>query len=412
MSIIPQVPKTNNVSAFTSAAPSRPRVALYSHDTMGLGHIRRNMLLAQSLTQAPLNAEVLLISGIRESGAFALPSGVDSVTLPAYRKTADGRYRPRALGRDLERLVSLRSATIDAALQAFAPDLLIVDNVPRGAMRELDPVLPSLQALGTRIVLGLRDIVDNPGIVQRQWQREQNLEALRQHYDAIWVYGDAQLADTAATYGLDEALCARLVSVGYLDQCKRTETGNSTPLPEAPYVLCLVGGGQDGLPLTEAFVRARLPAGHCGIVVTGTMMPKPQRDHLRALAADRTDIEIRDFVSEPLALMRNASGIVSMGGYNTTTEILSLEQRALLVPRVAPRQEQWIRAQRLAELGLLDCLHPDQLSPERLSAWMQAPCTPRRRAREVLDFRGLQRVRLQARQLLAGHRQEASRAAA
>jgi len=44
-----------------------PRIALYSHDTMGLGHIRRTSLLARALRRPPLNAHVLLLSGIRES---------------------------------------------------------------------------------------------------------------------------------------------------------------------------------------------------------------------------------------------------------------------------------------------------------------------------------------------------------
>lgn len=378
-----------------------PRIALYSHDTMGLGHIRRNMLLAQALSAAPLHAEVLLISGIREAGAFPLPPGVDSVTLPAYRKLADGRYRPRALGEDLARLVALRALTIRAALAGFAPDLLVVDNVPRGAMRELDSVLPALDRRRTRVVLGLRDVVDEPAAVQRQWRRERNVEALRRHYDAIWVYGDEGLSGGTAAYGLDAALRRKLVSVGYLDQSQRLESaaaGAAEP-PAGPYALCLLGGGQDGQPLAEAFLQARLPAGQRGIVVAGSMMPAEGRARLHALAAVREDMQVLDFVAEPLALMRGARAIVAMGGYNTTTEILSLEQRALIVPRVRPREEQWIRARRLAELGLLDCLHPDELSAERLAAWLCGGDRPRR-AREVLDFGGLERVCLLAQGLL------------
>ncbi|MFT3721441.1 glycosyltransferase family protein [Pseudorhodoferax sp.] len=391
-------------------ADAPPRIALYSHDTMGLGHVRRNMLLAQALSAAPLQAEVLLISGIREAGAFALPPGTDCVTLPAYRKLPDGRYMPRALGADLQRLVALRAATIRAALAGFAPDLVIVDNVPRGAMRELDTVLPALDRRRTRVVLGLRDVVDEPAAVQRQWRHERNVEALRQYYDAIWVYGDESLSGGTAAYGLDAALRRKLVQVGYLDQSQRLECG-AARAPDGPYVLCLVGGGQDGLPLTETFVQARLPDGHRGIVVAGAMMPAAGRARLHRLAAARPGMQVLDFVAEPLALMRGARAIVAMGGYNTTTEILSLEQRALIVPRVRPREEQWLRARRLAELGLVDCLHPDALSAARLSAWLCAEGRPRR-AREVLDFGGLQRVRTLAQELLHGLRKERCLAAA
>ena len=88
-----------------------PRIALYSHDTMGLGHIRRTSLLARALSQPPLAATVLLISGIRESGAYPLPPGIDSLTLPAYHKQTDGHYRARHLNIPIADLTALRSHT-------------------------------------------------------------------------------------------------------------------------------------------------------------------------------------------------------------------------------------------------------------------------------------------------------------
>ena len=51
-----------------------------------------------------------------------------------------------------------------------------------------------------------------------------------------------------------------------------------------------------------------------------------------------------------------------MGGYNTSCEILACGRRALIVPRIIPRREQLIRAQRLSELGAVDVLHPQALS--------------------------------------------------
>src|SRR5579859_4465421 len=132
----------------------RWRVALYSHDTMGLGHFRRNQLIAQAIASSDLPVNVLLIAGIREAGAFALPPGVDLLTLPALHKTSDGTYESRHLNVNLADIVNLRAQTIAAALTAFAPDVFIVDNVPRGAVRELDLTLRSLTKTGrTRLAL-------------------------------------------------------------------------------------------------------------------------------------------------------------------------------------------------------------------------------------------------------------------
>src|SRR5207249_1916175 len=153
-----------------SPAAENPRVALYSHDTMGIGHLRRNLLLAHTFARPPLSASVLLIAGAREAAAFPTPPGADWLTLPSLYKTADGGYRARALGASLEELIGLRAKILAAALRAFEPDVLVVDKEPRGAVRELDPALRILRARGrTRCVLGLRDVLDDPAAVRREW---------------------------------------------------------------------------------------------------------------------------------------------------------------------------------------------------------------------------------------------------
>ncbi|MGC6396557.1 hypothetical protein ACMXY6_09870 [Pasteurella multocida] len=126
---------------------------------MGLGHIRRNMLLAQSVLQACPNADILLLSGVKESGSFKLPKGADTVTMPSYFKTAEGKYIPSSLSNNIERLVEVRRQIIYSTLDLFEPDIVVINNVPRGAMNELDTVLPVLASRGAQIVLGLRDIM-------------------------------------------------------------------------------------------------------------------------------------------------------------------------------------------------------------------------------------------------------------
>nr|WP_301286347.1 glycosyltransferase [Neisseria perflava] len=361
---------------------------------MGLGHIRRNMLLAQSVLENFPNAEVLLLSGVRESGAFKLPKGADSVTLPTYFKTSDGKYLPRSLGKDVKRLVNIRKNILHAALEAFEPDIVVIDNVPRGAMNELDNILPELASRGTHIVLGVRDIIDEPEAVLNQWKKLKNIEIIRLYFSTIWVYGDSNLYDFAKEYQLPSDIVEKIRYVGYLDQSRRKEeNGLDTILMEiaSPYALCVVGGGQDGFALAQAFVQSTLPENWNGLLITGALMPEDQRKQLHAMAAVRQKIKVVDFVPEPLKIMQGAECIMAMGGYNTTTEILSFHKRALIVPRIKPRTEQWIRASRLAQMGLIDCLHPDKLTPEALSAWIQQ--TPQQpNAREVLCFDGLSRV--------------------
>jgi predicted glycosyltransferase len=60
-----------------------------------------------------------------------------------------------------------------------------------------------------------------------------------------------------------------------------------------------------------------------------------------------------------------------MGGYNTFCEILSFDKRALIVPRTAPRLEQFIRAARAQNFGLVHMLvdEASDVALPRLPDW-------------------------------------------
>src|SRR2546427_9116654 len=87
------------------------RVALYSNDTMGLGHMRRNLLLAQTLRHSRVQAVVLMIAGAREASLVTTTAGVDCVALPSLRKDGGGEYHPRHLAVPLEELLADRKST-------------------------------------------------------------------------------------------------------------------------------------------------------------------------------------------------------------------------------------------------------------------------------------------------------------
>lgn len=383
-----------------------PRIVLYSHDTLGFGHLRRNLLIAGALRESATRPEILMITGMREAGAFQMPEGVDCVSLPAYAKGSDGVYRPRDLGGDVNMLRDLRAQLIRAAVAAFAPDLMIVDNVPRGALFELDPVLEDIRAQGrTRLALGLRDVIDAPGAVRRQWFRQRNFEAIQDFYSDIWIYGDPTFYNLVEEYGLSSAVAAKASFTGYLDQRVRLASPAAGPARDAligddprPYVLCMVGGGRDGAAVCETFARAPLPEGHRGILVTGLQMPPASK--ARILGAGGSDLKVVDFVKEPIALAAGAARVVAMGGYNTICEVLSLGRPSLVVPRVQPRAEQILRAERLAARGVLDFIHPRDLSPAALGEWMASP-RPEETSRAPIDLDGLARVRELAEAVLA-----------
>ncbi len=377
------------------------RIALYSHDTMGLGHMRRNLLLAQALCASSLNAVVLLIAGAREAAAFAMPAGVDCLTLPALSKNGDGHYGCRHMPIRLQELISLRGGAIQAALEAFDPDLVVVDNVPRGAVRELDVTLEALRSAGrARLVLGLRDVLDEPAIVRAEWRRAANEEAIREYYDLICVYGDRRVCDPAEEYGFSPDVTKLVRFAGYLDQRERLAVAESVghdvleglALPPGRLVLGLLGGGQDGARLADAFSRVELPPDTNAVLVTGPFLPPSVRRGILRRVKEAPRMRVLEFVQEPTVLLNRADRVVAMGGYGTTSEILSFEKHALIVPRVQPRREQLVRAQRLAALGLVHVMHPDEVTPDRIGAWLGRDLGAPPNARSRLDFGGLRRM--------------------
>lgn len=376
-----------------SGAPLR--VALYSHDTKGLGHFRRNLRIAEALASDDIT--VLMIAGVREAGSFPMPDGVDCVTLPAYSKDDDGRYGSRHLGLPLEDLRSLREQTILAAVAGFAPDLFIVDYAPRGGLAEL---MPTLEAVSreTPCVLGLRDILGVPGFVERNWARAGNEACIREHFDAVWIYGDQRVYDAVREYNFAPDIAAITRYTGFICGESRDQVPGEG---SDPYDLCFVGGGQDGEGLALAFAAASRV--RPGVIVTGPYFPRAARQELECRRG--ADLRVVEFTSDPSSLLAGADRVIAMGGYNTSIEIVAMRKKGLIVPRLNSRREQILRAERFAALGLVGLLEPDRLSPEAIGRWLKAELADPPELDTVIDLSGASRVRAFASEIVsAPHR--------
>jgi predicted glycosyltransferase/glutathione synthase/RimK-type ligase-like ATP-grasp enzyme len=392
------------VRAARPSAPARtppaPRVALYSQGMVGFGHIRRNASIAQALRGSELQPAIVMIAEAWQAGALLLPAGIDCVTLPALRLEPDGGYNPRFLPDVSDRdLLTLRTRVIRSAMEVFEPDVLIVDYLPLGVAEELATTLERLRKRGnTRCVLGLREVLYDRETVKRTWANRANMDAIRDYYDAVWIYGDPAVFDPVREYGLTDALAAKARYTGYLDQRPRLEFARAQAasllanVPDERLVLCLVGGGHDGGALADAFLQAELPPDTSGILMTGPLMPWEKRERVRHDAQQRPRVQVFDFVPDPTPLIERADRVIAMGGYNSICEVLSFEKHALIVPRVKPELEQWIRAERLRDLGLVHVLHPDELSPQALTEWLARDLGPPPPIRSRIDLGGLTRI--------------------
>lgn len=377
------------------------RAVLYSPGTVGSGHFRRNLLLVRRFAAAYPDASFLLLTDAREAGSFGFPDSVDYISLPVLREDPDGG-RPGMLPHQLAEVQQLRASVLEAALLRFAPDVVLVDQLPDGLLGELRAPLTRLRAeLGTRLVLGLRDIIDDPTLVRAEWERAGHAQTLRTLYDAVWIFGDPWVYDALTEYALPADIAARAEYTGYLNPAyerERAALENADCLATQLFqqervVLCQPGGGEEGVRLADAFLAADLPAGTTGVLVTRPFMASAVRERLVAqVAARRGRFHVLSMIGEPARLVAHAERVITTGSYDGITEVVALGKQALVVPLTQPRHEQLIRTRRFAEFGLVDMLHPDHLSPATLSTWLQRPHRPARFARRALDMNGLDRT--------------------
>ncbi|MGW9112115.1 glycosyltransferase family protein [Microbacterium sp. NPDC055683] len=372
----------------TANTPRRLRVALYSHDAQGLGHIRRNLAIAHALSGSDAAPDLLLLTSAPDVAHAGRPAGCDIVSLPALAKDAEGRYGARHLSVGPDQLVSLRSAILHAAVSGFQPDVLIVDKHPRGFRGELEPALDAVRAAGGRAVLGIRDVLDDDETAAREWRSARAAKALKTWYDAVWVYGDPRVHDPLAPLKVPSRVAVR--TTGYLARGRPADRARTRV--ERPYLLGMVGAGQDGAHVALAFARSALPAGFTGVLVTGPHMPDDAVKELRAIAAARDDLRVHRAVPDGARLVAEAAAVVGMGGYNTVCEALAADAPLLVVPRLAPRREQLIRAEALVRRGAVDLLLPEELSPGRIAEWTAAAVSRPPRLTSPVDLDGLSRI--------------------
>lgn len=383
------------------ADPGELRVILYSHDSQGLGHTRRNLAIADALaTRLPalLHRRVtgLLLSGVGTVG-FQCPASWDWVSLPGVDKH-EGSYVPRHLDVRMPQLTALRAGLAEAAMVSFEPHLIIVDRHPYGVNGELGKALSQVRRTypGCKVVLGLRDVLDSPEAAAREWHALGSLGRLREDFDEIWIYGDPDIHDPLATSEIPRALADRVRYTGYLSAGRPYAANPSTMEP--PFLLTMAGGGSDGLAVTMAAARADVPQGYSHLIITGPQMPAAHRRDVERAAGPHT--RVVSSVPDALTEIKAASAIVSMGGYNSICEILSTSVPALVIPRVHPRQEQLIRASAMQRHDLVTLCPPEQLSSEAVSEWFAA-AAENEQNRSNVNLSGLTAVPRMAAELLS-----------
>ena len=340
-----------------------PRILMYSHDTFGLGHLRRCQTIAQHLASSIPHLSVLILSGSPIIGSFDFKARVDFVRIPGVIKLRNGDYTSLNLHLDIEQTLQLRASIIEHTAKAFRPDIFIVDKEPLGLHGEVEETLKHLRQAGTKIVLGLRDVLDDADIMAEEWERKDAYRAIDDYFDEVWIYGMENIYDPLKGLPLTPRTHAKTLFTGYLRRkVPSARVFEPVGFEDEPYILVTPGGGGDGIELVDWVIKAYeahtsplFPA----LIVLGPFMPQEKQAEFFARADKLRLVRLLRFTPHIETLMQEAVAVVGMGGYNTFCEILSFDKPALLVPRVIPRREQAIRAIQAQKIGLVNYLPID-----------------------------------------------------
>lgn len=361
------------------------RAVTYSHDSFGLGHLRRTFGISRQIAENFPASNVLSLIGLPMAHIYFDPESRnhDFVKLPAIQKTPEGNYEPRHLSMPICESTTLRGEIIGATLRSFKPNLILIDKTPRGIGDELVVALEEHRRRypEDRIILSLRDVLDEPDVVHRQWKDKELVSWIADIYSDIWIWGEQSIFDTVQEYRFPPVLAEKTKYMGYLPpapaqadyvrlRAKGGITGENQRL-----LLVTTGGGGDGI----GFLRNVLPGIEAAadehlrvLLVAGPLMSEAEFEEVRQLTRPLKDkVRLVRFLSNFEDWIRASDGIICMGGYNTMREIAALGKATLVVPRTHPRREQEIRASIFSHFGWCHIVQPHQHIPHATKLFCQ-----------------------------------------
>jgi predicted glycosyltransferase len=387
----------------TDSSPAARRVLFYSHDGTGLGHLRITLGVATACAELRPQDSLLLITGSLHAGTFALPENLDFVKLPAMPKRDLYASLPPTEGYtgSHNSTIRFRTAVALATVQAFDPHLVVIDHAPAGLFRELAPSIDWLRQRDPSRTLALlmRDITFGPEQTRSIWTNEGVYPLLDETYARILIYGDRRVFDPITAYGVSEAAASRTRFCGYLapspPRRSPAQVRDDVGAGARRLVTVSVGGGADGCALLRAYLaglRSRTGPPVHSYVVTGPLLPEQDRHEIMEMIDTLPNVCAIDFDPDFAAAINAADAVVCMGGYNSLAEAVYFGKRPIVVPRVPGSEEQVLRAEGFARLGLATVVGPDSLSA---SALWQAIDGELRRAdfpAPTLAFDGLDQI--------------------
>ncbi len=389
--------------------PYTMKIIQYCQHVLGIGHLFRSLEIARALC----GHEVILVTG-GPPVETDLPEHVREFRLPDLQMdhAFQGLFST-AKNLTVDQVKAERQKRLVALFEMERPELFLVELYPFGrkAFRfELDPVLKALRErrpVPCGVFSSVRDILVEKDVSGKHEARV--VRTLNRYFDRVLVHADPGLVELRETFGPFDEISVPVEYTGYIAPTPPADAGQrirkQMDLADGEaLIVASAGGGNVGAPLLEAVIRAfsQLKRDNCRLqVFTGPFLKPGDFGDLRKMAPAR--VQVDKFAPDFLAYLAAADLSISMGGYNTTMNILATRVPALLWP-FSQNREQRLRAQRLAERGLLTVLQDSDLRPERLAAMMDQELSRSTRPAATINLDGAATTAACIRDWLTEHR--------
>ncbi|MGH7494281.1 MAG: glycosyltransferase family protein [bacterium] len=341
------------------------------------------MTIASYLAEHLVDCSILVLTDLSIIGRFKFPQNVDYVHLPGIVGKSNLLQHANRLNLEPGDTLTIRRKIIKGAAKTFQPDFFIVEHEPFRLQDEMHNILSFVrdQLPKARLIWGLSDVLGDPEMICRDWNREGFYRVLEQYCDEVWVYGAQEIFDHVSNYKIPVAVASNYYYTGYLRPPRTTSNGVHKDIArlnhnKKPYVLLMTGSGTEGFTLIDNYLRALERLGEAAqfqsLIVTGPMMQTRDKLLFKERAHKLPGVIFHRFSKNVLQYVKHARMVVCNGGYNALCEILSYRKHAIFAPPLAPPNEHLLRAEIFQNLGVIKRLHPRELSAEHLSEMIQS----------------------------------------
>jgi len=354
------------------------RIVFYCQHVLGVGHMFRSLEIVKALK----NHEVILVTGGAQVD-FDPPANMTRIQLPGLMMDAKfTRFIPLEEGAEVDEVLVRRLRMFKEIMAEYRPDIFMVELFPFGRKKFRFELLPILKKVRKgeygpcRAVCSVRDILVEKKDMQRQVERVHGY--LNPNFDHVLVHSDPALVRLDETFPGVDGIVPEVHYTGYVarkpDPAESARLAAELNLGEDPLVVVSVGGGHIGRDLLRGAMAASPILQHTHphrlAVFTGPYVEEDEFVHLKEQAQAHPHITVKRFTKRFLAYLDLARLSVSLGGYNTTMNLLATNTFGLMYPFLQNR-EQNMRARRIEEKGGLKVITQDDLGPDRLAGLMR-----------------------------------------